>query len=120
MTLGKSFDSHAPFGPCLVTADAISDPHNLDHKTWVNGELRQDSNTEQFLFDIWAIIETVSSVCTLQVGDLIAMGTSSGVAIGFDPPKWLQVGDRVRVEFPSIGVIENEIVTESEGTERIE
>ena len=120
MTLGKSFDTHAPFGPCLVTADAIPDPHNLDHKTWVNGELRQDSNTEQFLYNIWEIIETISSVCTLEIGDVIAMGTCSGVAIGFDPPKWLRVGDRVRVEFPAIGAIENEIVAEPEGTAWIE
>lgn len=120
MTLGKSFDTHAPLGPVLVTPDEIGDPNDLDHRTFVNGEKRQESNTKNFLFNIPEIIETLSAVCTLEPGDVIAMGTSAGVAIGFDPPKYLQVGDTVRVEIDGIGAIENPVEAEPEGIARIE
>jgi 2-keto-4-pentenoate hydratase/2-oxohepta-3-ene-1,7-dioic acid hydratase in catechol pathway len=120
MTLGKSFDTHAPFGPALVTPDEVGDPHDINHRTFVNTEKRQDSNTKYFLFNIPEIIETLSSVCTLEPGDVIAMGTCAGVALGFDPPKFINVGDKVRIEFDGIGTIENEIVAEPAGTTRIE
>ena len=120
MTLGKSFDTHAPFGPALVTPNEVGDPHDLDHRTFVNGEKRQESNTRNFLFNIPEIIETLSSVCTLEPGDVIAMGTCAGVAIGFDPPKYMQVGDTVRVEIDGVGAIENAVVAEPEGIARIE
>lgn len=120
MTLGKSFDTHAPFGPAIVTPDEVGDPHDLNHRTFVNDEKRQESNTKHFIFNIRQIINTLSAVCTLEPGDVIAMGTCAGVAIGFDPPKFINVGDKVRVEFDGIGTIENEIVAEVEGTARIE
>ena len=120
MTLGKSFDTHAPYGPALVTPDEVGDPHDLSHRTFVNGQKRQDSNTKYFLFNIPEIIETLTSVCTLEPGDVIAMGTCAGVAIGFDPPKFLKVGDTVRIEFDGLGAIENPVVAEPEGIACIE
>ena len=119
-TLGKSFDTHAPFGPALVTPDEVPDPHDISHRTFVNGEKRQDSNTSNFLFNIREIIETLSAACTLLPGDVISMGTSAGVALGFDPPKFLAVGDTVRIEFDGLGAIENTVIAEPEGTARID
>ncbi len=113
MTLGKSWDGHGPIGPWLVTADEIGDPHGLEMKTWVNGELRQSTTTDQMVFDCWDQIETISTVCTLEPGDIIATGTSSGVAAYFDPPKFLKHGDVVRIEIERIGVIEHRFVDES-------
>jgi 2-keto-4-pentenoate hydratase/2-oxohepta-3-ene-1,7-dioic acid hydratase in catechol pathway len=112
MTMGKSFDTHCPLGPTLVTADEISDPHNLDIKTWVNGELRQDSNTKHLIFDCDFLIEYLSTVMTLLPGDIILTGTPSGVAAAMQPPQWLKVGDKVRIEISGIGEIENEVVSE--------
>ncbi len=88
-TLGKSFDTHAPFGPYLVTSDEVGDPHSLDLKTWVNGELRQNSNTSHLVFDCYEQIETLTQAFTLEVGDVILTGTPSGVGIGFDPRRFL-------------------------------
>ena len=115
-TLGKSFDTHSPFGPWLVTRDEIDDPHDLDLKTWVNGELRQDSNTKHLVFDCFEQIETLTKAFTLEPGDLIVTGTPSGVGIGFDPKKYLEVGDRVRVEVAGVGHIENEVIAEPADT----
>ena len=102
-TLGKSFDTHAPFGPYLVTTDEVGDPHALDLKTFVNGELRQSSNTRHLVFDCYQQIETLTAAFTLEPGDLILTGTPSGVGIGFKPPKYLQVGDKVRIEIEKLG-----------------
>jgi 2-keto-4-pentenoate hydratase/2-oxohepta-3-ene-1,7-dioic acid hydratase in catechol pathway len=74
MTLGKTFDTHGPIGPWLVTPDEIPDPHSLGIKTWVNDQLLQDGNTKEMLFDIWQQIETLSIACTLEPGDIIATG----------------------------------------------
>ncbi len=115
-TLGKSFDTHAPFGPWIVTADEIADPHALDLKTWVNGDLRQDSNTRHLVFDCFDQIETLTAAFTLEPGDLIVTGTPSGVGIGFDPKRFLKVGDRVRIEIEGIGHIENEVIAEPAST----
>ncbi len=104
-TLGKSFDTHGPIGPWLVTADEIGDPHGLRMRTWVNDELRQDTTTDLMVFDCWDQIEIISTACTLEPGDVIATGTSSGVALGFDPPKFLADGDVVRIEVENIGTI---------------
>ncbi len=112
MTLGKSWDGHGPIGPWLVTADELVDPHSLWIKTWVNGELRQDTTTDQMVFDCWEQIETISTVCTLEPGDVIATGTSGGVAAYFDPPKFLRDGDVVRIEIEKIGAIEHTFVNE--------
>lgn len=116
MTLGKSWDGHGPIGPWLVTSDEIPDPHGLAMKTWVNGELRQSTTTDQMVFDCWDQIETISTVCTLEPGDIIATGTSSGVAAYFDPPKFLRHGDVVRIEVERVGVIEHRFVDEGPTT----
>lgn len=116
MTLGKSWDGHGPIGPWLVTADEIGDPHGLAIQTWVNGELRQSTTTDQMVFDCWDQIETISTVCTLEPGDIIATGTSSGVAAYFDPPKFLRHGDVVRIEVERVGAIEHRFVDESPPT----
>jgi 2-keto-4-pentenoate hydratase/2-oxohepta-3-ene-1,7-dioic acid hydratase in catechol pathway len=105
--LGKSFDTHGPIGPWIVTADEI-DPHTLDLRTFVNGEVRQESNTSNLIFDCYAIVELLSSVCTLEPGDVIATGTPGGV--GSPTKSWLKDGDTVRVEIDGIGAIENPIV----------
>ncbi|MBE7367278.1 fumarylacetoacetate hydrolase family protein [Ramlibacter pallidus] len=104
--LGKSFDTFCPMGPWLVTADEM-DGQATDVKCWVNGELRQDANTKDFIFDIPTLIETISAGITLYPGDLIATGTPAGVGIGYKPPKYLQSGDVVRIEIGGIGVLEN-------------
>ncbi len=104
--LGKSFDTFCPMGPWLVTADEM-DGQNTDVKCWVNGELRQDANTKDFIFDIPTLIECISAGITLYPGDLIATGTPAGVGIGFKPPKYLKSGDVVKIEIGGIGVLEN-------------
>jgi 2-keto-4-pentenoate hydratase/2-oxohepta-3-ene-1,7-dioic acid hydratase in catechol pathway len=95
-------------GPYLVTADEV-DGQNIDVKTWVNGELRQNSNTSRLIFDIPTLIETLSAGIELQPGDVIATGTPAGVGIGFTPPRFLQKGDVVRIEIENVGVLENEV-----------
>ena len=105
--LGKSFDTHGPIGPWIVTADEL-DPHTLGLRTLVNGEVRQQSNTANLIFDCYAIVELLSSVCTLEPGDVIATGTPGGV--GSPTKSWLKGGDTVRVEIDGIGAIENRIV----------
>jgi 2-keto-4-pentenoate hydratase/2-oxohepta-3-ene-1,7-dioic acid hydratase in catechol pathway len=110
--LGKSFDTHCPFGPSIVTADEIDDPHSLGLRSFVNDELRQNSNTRHLVFNVWRQIEEVSQAMTLEAGDLIFTGTPGGVGFAFKPPKPLLVGDSVRCEIDRIGVIENRIVAE--------
>jgi 2-keto-4-pentenoate hydratase/2-oxohepta-3-ene-1,7-dioic acid hydratase in catechol pathway len=109
--LGKSFDSHAPIGPWIVTADAI-DPHTLEIRSFVNGEERQHSNTRHFIFDCYDMVETLSKVMTLEPGDILFTGTPAGVGAVRKPPLWLRAGDRVRVEIDGIGAIENSVVPE--------
>ena len=104
--LGKSFDTFCPMGPWLVSADEM-DGQNTDVKCWVNGELRQNANTKDFIFDIPTLIECISAGITLYPGDLIATGTPAGVGIGFKPPKYLKQGDVVKIEIGGIGVLEN-------------
>lgn len=110
--LGKSFDTHCPFGPSIVTADEIGDPHGLGVRSFVNGELRQNSNTRHLVFNIWQQIAELSQAMTLEPGDLIFTGTPGGVGFGFKPPKVLVVGDTVRCEVDKIGAIENRVVAE--------
>lgn len=107
--LGKSLDTFGPMGPYLVTADEIPAPVKLDIQCRVNGEIRQHSNTEYLIFDIPAMIKTLSSGITLKPGDIIATGTPKGVGLGFQPPKFLNPGDRVEVEIEKIGVLSNVI-----------
>ena len=110
-TIGKSFDTHGPIGPWIVTADEIADPHDLRVRCWVNDELRQDSNTEQLIHSIWKQISYLSTAFTLEPGDLLATGTPEGVGVGMDPPRFLQPGDVVRCEIDGIGAIENRVAT---------
>ena len=119
MTLGKSFDTHGPIGPWIVTTDEMSDPHKLDLKTWVNGELRQHSNTRNLIFNCFAQVETLSTVCTLLPGTIISTGTPGGVAAAMKPPKWLKAGDTVRIEIEGIGHIEHKVIEEPASTTRI-
>jgi len=109
ITMGKSFDTHGPIGPWIVTADEIPEPHALDLRSYVNGELRQHSNTGLMVHNIWNQIEYLSTAFTLEPGDIIATGTPEGVGIGMDPPTFLQVGDVVRCEIEGIGAIENKV-----------
>lgn len=119
MTMGKSFDTHCPMGPWIVTRDDLPDPHSLELKTWVNGELRQHSNTKHLIFDCFDLIEHLSTAFTLEPGDVIATGTPSGVGIGFDPRKFLVEGDVVRIAIGGIGEIEHAVVAEPAETVRI-
>jgi 2-keto-4-pentenoate hydratase/2-oxohepta-3-ene-1,7-dioic acid hydratase in catechol pathway len=96
-------------GPAITLVDELPDATNLRVQTWVNGELRQDSNTHHLIFDVPAIIEYVSAQLTLEPGDIIATGTPSGVGLGFKPPRWLQPGDVVRMEIERLGVLENTV-----------
>ena len=118
-TLGKSFDTHSPFGPYLVTPDEVGDPHDLALKTTVNGEVRQDSNTKHLVFDCFDQIATLTAAFTLEPGDLIVTGTPSGVGIGFKPHKYLHIGDKVRIEIEKLGAIENEVIAEPDSTTKI-
>jgi 2-keto-4-pentenoate hydratase/2-oxohepta-3-ene-1,7-dioic acid hydratase in catechol pathway len=111
-TLGKSFDTHGPVGPWIVTPDAIGDPHNLDIKTWVNDELRQSSNTSQLQFDCYYLIEYLTTVMTLEPGDIIATGTSSGVGVKMKPRGYMKPGDEVRIYIENIGELRNPVVQE--------
>ncbi|HKF29452.1 MAG TPA: fumarylacetoacetate hydrolase family protein [Candidatus Binataceae bacterium] len=112
MTLGKSFDTHGPIGPWIVTPDEIGDPHALDLKTFVNGEMRQQSNTRHLIFDCFAQVETLSTVFTLLPGTIVSTGTPGGVAAAMKPPKWLVAGDVVRIEIEKIGKLENQVIAE--------
>ncbi|WP_286900169.1 MULTISPECIES: fumarylacetoacetate hydrolase family protein [Achromobacter] len=107
--MGKSFDTFCPMGPWIVTADAF-DGTRTRVRCWVNGELRQDGPTENMIFDIPALIETISRGITLYPGDVIATGTPAGVGMGLTPPRYLATGDVVRVEVEGLGSIENEFV----------
>lgn len=108
-TMGKSFDTHGPIGPWIVTADEVADPHILDLRCYVNGEKRQDNNTANMIANIWAQIAYLSTAFTLETGDLIATGTPEGVGVGMEPQVFLQPGDVVRCEIDGIGVIENRV-----------
>ncbi len=107
--IGKSLDGSCPIGPWMVTADEIKDPHDLDLKCWVNGVIKQDSNTRYMIFDIPSIIETLSKGMTLEPGDIIATGTPSGVGFARQPPEFLRPGDTVECEIESIGKLNNTI-----------
>lgn len=114
MIMGKGWDTHGPLGPWLVTPDELGDPHRLDVRTWVNGELRQESNTRLFLRGCYELVAFLSTMCTLEPGDVIATGSPPGVAAGMTPPRWLKAGDVVKVEIAGIGFIENRVVEDAE------
>ena len=104
--LGKSFDTHAPFGPWIVTADEIGDPHDLGIRCFVNGDKRQESNTRHLIFNVFDQIAHLTKALTLEPGDVIYTGTPSGVGFAMKPPKFLVAGDVVRVEIDKLGAIE--------------
>ena len=110
-TVGKSFDTHGPVGPWIVTADEIDDPHVLGLRCFVNDELRQDGNTSELVYNVWDQIEYLSTAFTLDPGDLLATGTPDGVGIARTPPVFLKPGDVVRCEIDQIGNIENVVRT---------
>lgn len=111
-TLGKSFDTHGPVGPWLVTADEVLDPQALSLRLLVNGEVRQDNKTSLMLYGVRQQIAHLTQIMTLEPGDLIATGTPMGVAAGMQPPVYLKVGDVVRAEIEGLGFIENRVVAE--------
>ena len=106
--LGKSQDTFCPMGPFAITRDLL-DLSGTSIRCWVNEELRQDGNTGQLIFGVPSLIESISAGITLYPGDVIATGTPAGVGAGFDPPRYLQAGDRVRIEIPPIGVLDNRV-----------
>jgi len=112
-TLGKSFDSHGPMGPWIVTSDSL-DPHNLELRTWLNDELRQHSNTRNLIFNCYQLVATLSSVCTLKPGDVIATGTCSGVGVKMKPRGYMKPGDQVTIEIEGIGRLSNPVQQETQ------
>ena len=116
MIMGKGFDTHAPFGPVLVTPDEIDDLSAVSVQGLVNGELRQTGHVRDMIFSVEEQIAHLTAAFTLEPGDVIFTGTPAGVGAGFDPPKWLRPGDVVRVEISGIGHIENSIVPEENRT----
>ncbi len=109
-TMGKSFDTHGPIGPWIVTRDEIPNPQSLDIRCIVNGALRQQSNTDQFIHSIGEQVEYLSTAFTLEPGDILSTGTPEGVGVAMQPPVFLQEGDVVRCEIDGIGAIENRII----------
>lgn len=108
--LGKSFDTHAPFGPWIATADEVGDPHNLGIRCFVNGEKRQDSNTKNLVFDVYDQVTLLSQAMTLMPGDVVFTGTPGGVGFASRPPNFLKAGDMVRIEIDRVGAIEAKMV----------
>jgi 2-keto-4-pentenoate hydratase/2-oxohepta-3-ene-1,7-dioic acid hydratase in catechol pathway len=108
-TRAKGFDGACPFGPWITTADEVAEPGDLALRTWINGELRQDSRTSDLIIGIPEIVAFISETITLEPGDLILTGTPSGVGMYFDPPRFLGSGDVVRIEIEGLGVIEHAV-----------
>jgi 2-keto-4-pentenoate hydratase/2-oxohepta-3-ene-1,7-dioic acid hydratase in catechol pathway len=117
MTMGKSFDTHGPLGPWIVTGDELGDPHALGIRTYVNDELRQDGSTSDMIYDCFQQVAHLSEAFTLERGDVIATGTPAGIGAVRQPfpDGLLKVGDVVRVEIDGIGVLENTVIDEPEG-----
>lgn len=113
-TLGKSFDTHGPMGPWLVTADEIADPHNLALKTWIDDDLRQNANTSEMLFNCYELLSYLSQVMTLEPGDVIATGTPSGVGVKMQPRGYLKAGQIVKLCIEGLGVLSNPVINEPE------
>jgi acylpyruvate hydrolase len=108
-TRAKGADRFCPFGPWVTTADEVPDPHALRLRTWVNGELRQNSSTAQMIFRVDQLVAFLGETCTLEPGDLILTGTPAGVGMAMDPPRFLASGDVVRIEIERLGTIEHQI-----------
>ncbi len=112
MNMGKGFDTHAPFGPWIITPDALGPIEDLGVRSFINGEQRQDGRVGDMIFNVAAQIEHLTKAFTLEPGDVLFTGTPEGVGAAYDPPKFVSVGDKVRIEIDGIGHIENEIVAE--------
>lgn len=115
----KGFETTCPMGPWLVTADEVKDPHDLRLRTWVNDKLRQDSNTGNMIFDVYDQIVYLSTVCTLEPGDIISTGTPFGVGGFGETPRWLKPGDVVAIEIEGMGRIANPVVDEPPDSARL-
>tara|TARA_Y100000994_G_scaffold65899_1_gene53747 strand:- start:114 stop:956 length:843 start_codon:yes stop_codon:yes gene_type:complete len=113
MLMGKSWDTHGPIGPWMATSDQI-DPHNLQLTTRVNDEIRQNSRTDDLIFDCFDIVEHLSTAFTLEAGTVIATGTPAGVGLYWDPPKMLKAGDEVSITIEGIGTLTNPVIAEPE------
>ena len=111
-TMGKSWDTHGPIGPWVVSDDEVHDPHDLRIRTTVNGDLRQDGCTADMVIDCWEMIEHLSTAFTPEPGDIISTGTPAGVGMARRPPAWLRAGDTVRIEIDGIGALENPVIDE--------
>jgi 2-keto-4-pentenoate hydratase/2-oxohepta-3-ene-1,7-dioic acid hydratase in catechol pathway len=108
-TRAKGADTFCPFGPWVTTADEVPQPGDLRLRTWVNGELRQESRTSDLIFGCQELVDFIAQTCTLRPGDLILTGTPSGVGVFMDPPQFLEEGDVVRIEIEGLGTIEHRV-----------
>jgi 2-keto-4-pentenoate hydratase/2-oxohepta-3-ene-1,7-dioic acid hydratase in catechol pathway len=111
--MGKTFDTFAPMGPWIVTDDEIHDPHALNIKMTINGEVLQNSNTRELIFNIPALLSYISGVCTLEPGDIVSTGTPAGVGLGFKPPRWLKPSEECVITVEGIGELRNRTVAET-------
>lgn len=111
-TLGKSFDTHGPLGPALVTPDEVGDPHDLNVRCWVNGQERQNAHTGDMIYSIGDMIAHLSAAMTLEPGDVLATGTPAGIGSAMEPPQYLRVGDVIRIEIDRLGHIEHRVIDE--------
>ena len=111
-TMGKSFDTFAPMGPALVTADEVGDPHELAIRLWIGDEVLQDSNTSQLIFSVPKLVADISEVMTLEPGDIVSTGTPPGVGGARTPPRWMRAGETVNIEIEKLGILSNPIVAE--------
>ncbi len=110
--LGKSFDTHGPIGPWIVTTDEIGDPHHLNIKTWIDDDLRQNSNTENMIFNCYEMVAYLSQAMTLEPGDVITTGTPSGVGVKMKPRGYMRPGQMVKIEIEKIGELVNPVIEE--------
>jgi len=110
--LGKSFDTHGPMGPWMVTSDEVPDPHNLDIKTWIDDELRQNSNTKNMIFNCYEMIEYLTKAMTLEPGDVISTGTPSGVGVKMKPRGYMKPGQTAKIEIEGVGTLSNPVIEE--------
>ena len=112
-SLGKSFDTFAPLGPAIVTKDEVPDPHTLDIKLTIGGEVLQHSNTRELIFRVPELIAHISAITSLEPGDIISTGTPAGVGLGRTPHRWLRPGETIVTEVEGLGQLVNSVVAES-------
>ena len=110
--MGKNFDTFAPMGPCITTADEIADPHDLPISLTLNGETLQNSNTKELIFKLPELVEYLSSILTLETGDIVSTGTPAGVGFARKPPIYLKAGDEMVVKVAGLGELKNPVIGE--------